>query len=69
MSGGEIIYSAYSVNATQSYDVKDNVNTFDIIGGVATFNIEGIPSWLSILAVYVPIFLLILGTYALIRGI
>lgn len=69
VDGGNITYVDYSFNATSSYDSTDNIDVFDVLGGLATFSINGIPFWLSILAVYIPVFLLAFGIYAIIRGI
>lgn len=55
-----------TVNSTV---ISDGVNTLQIFASFATFSIEGIPNWLTIVGVYVPTIILLLGIYGLVRGL
>ena len=72
ISGGSIAnINATSINATAGYDNSQNVDIFDVFKGLYSFGLAGadVPWWLSIIAVYLPIFILVLGVYAIIRGL
>ena len=69
VDGGTIISIDSSFDATLSYDDVENAGLLDILGGLMTFSIDGLPWWVSILAVYLPLILLSMGIFGLIRGI
>lgn len=55
-----------SVNSTIT---SEDVSALQIFAEFSSFRIEGIPGWLTIIAVYVPIIMLLVGIYGLVRGI
>lgn len=55
-----------STNSTADSQGQSALTTFSQF---SSFGIEGIPTWLVILAVYAPTVLLALGMYGLVRGI
>lgn len=72
----EIIYghsmSGVQLNALSSQNstvTTVDVGAITIFTQFAAFDIEGLPIWLTFIAVYVPTVLLALGIYGLVRGI
>ena len=71
VSGGSLPTLNSSFNSTGSYDDVANVGIFDLMEGMLSFGITGaaVPVWLSIVGAYIPLVMVLLGVYALIRGI
>jgi p-aminobenzoyl-glutamate transporter AbgT len=71
-------YSSTNDGIVTNVDVGDNVteigvpedsSTFDVIVAMTTFDIVGLPTWMRLLAVVLPLLVLGLGIYGLVRGI
>ena len=69
ITDGTITAIDSSFDGTLAYTDVDNVGMLDILGGLMTFSISGLPWWVSVLAVYLPLLLLSMGIYGIIRGI
>lgn len=69
VSAGSLNDLNTTFDPTQGADDVSNVSVFDIFTGLLVFDVPGLPWWVSLLALYLPILMLLLGIYAIIRGI
>ena len=59
----------FNPDPSQDYTNADNTDIFDVIKGLYSFSLNGVPWWLNILCVYLPTLMIIFGVYCVIRGI
>lgn len=71
VSGGSLPALNTSINATGTYEDPANVGILALAKGMFSFGITGaaVPAWLSLLGAYLPVVMILLGVYAILRGI
>lgn len=52
-----------------NFGVEETFGFLDFMYGLATFSLHGFPAWVSVLFVYIPVLILVVGIVGLLRGV